>query len=216
MAADAFLKTSCAMTSPNPSGRYDGLRGAAARRAGALRFAAGFFAWIFFFAGLFFDAFLAMGFPRCCGAFVHAMGGRSRRFARPLFGHLFKAFAEDRRCRQPIEIASKFVGPGAGLPPALRTASSAAGLRASPRTSRGDQEAQRATLPLAAHALQIVGVRYLALATDYDGTLAADGRVREKTLAALERLRKSGRRTILVTGRELEDLKTVFPRLDLF
>jgi hydroxymethylpyrimidine pyrophosphatase-like HAD family hydrolase len=59
-------------------------------------------------------------------------------------------------------------------------------------------------------------MRYLALATDYDGTLAADGVVRERTLAALERLRKSGRRAILVTGRELEDLRRVFPRLDLF
>src|SRR5258708_10180509 len=59
-------------------------------------------------------------------------------------------------------------------------------------------------------------MRYLALATDYDGTLAADGVVRERTLAALERLRKSGRRAILVTGRELEDLRRVFPRPDLF
>jgi hydroxymethylpyrimidine pyrophosphatase-like HAD family hydrolase len=59
-------------------------------------------------------------------------------------------------------------------------------------------------------------MRYLALATDYDGTLAADGVVRERTLAAMERLRKSGRRAILVTGRELEDLRRVFPRLDLF
>src|SRR5260370_2910840 len=59
-------------------------------------------------------------------------------------------------------------------------------------------------------------MRYLALATDYDGTLAADGVVRERTLAALERLRKSGRRAILVTGRELEDLRRGVPRLDPF
>jgi len=59
-------------------------------------------------------------------------------------------------------------------------------------------------------------VRYLALATDYDGTLAEQGRVRPETVAAIERLRRSGRRALLVTGRELEDLKSVFDRLDLF
>jgi len=59
-------------------------------------------------------------------------------------------------------------------------------------------------------------VRYLALATDYDGTLAEQGTVRPETVAAVERLRKSGRRAILVTGRELRDLQTVFDRFDLF
>ena len=59
-------------------------------------------------------------------------------------------------------------------------------------------------------------MRYLALATDYDGTLAAQGTVRPQTFAALERLRESGRRVILVTGRELDDLSRVCPRLDLF
>lgn len=59
-------------------------------------------------------------------------------------------------------------------------------------------------------------MRYLALATDYDGTLASDGRVAPETFVALERLRSSGRRVILVTGRRLDDLKTVCPRLDVF
>jgi HAD superfamily hydrolase (TIGR01484 family) len=59
-------------------------------------------------------------------------------------------------------------------------------------------------------------VRYLALAMDYDGTLAEQGTVRPETVAAVERLRKSGRRAILVTGRELRDLQTVFDRFDLF
>ena len=59
-------------------------------------------------------------------------------------------------------------------------------------------------------------MRYLALATDYDGTLATDGRVEEETLAALGRLRDSGRRLIMVTGRQLDDLLNVFPHLDLF
>jgi hypothetical protein len=58
-------------------------------------------------------------------------------------------------------------------------------------------------------------MRYLALATDYDGTLASDGRVHEATLAALERLRESGRRLILVTGRHLEDLLETFPQVNL-
>jgi hypothetical protein len=59
-------------------------------------------------------------------------------------------------------------------------------------------------------------MRYHALACDYDGTLALEGRVNEHTVAALERLRDSGRRLILVTGRELEDLLGVFPHVHLF
>ena len=59
-------------------------------------------------------------------------------------------------------------------------------------------------------------MRYLALATDYDGTLASDGRVDEETLAALDRLRYSGRKLILVTGRHLDDLLNVFPHINLF
>ena len=59
-------------------------------------------------------------------------------------------------------------------------------------------------------------MRYLALACDYDGTLAHHGRVDEATLAALERLLATGRKLILVTGRELPDLLSVFPHLGLF
>jgi HAD superfamily hydrolase (TIGR01484 family) len=59
-------------------------------------------------------------------------------------------------------------------------------------------------------------MRYLALCCDYDGTIAHHGRVDDSTLAGLERLRESGRMLVLVTGRELDDLQTVFPRLDLF
>lgn len=53
-------------------------------------------------------------------------------------------------------------------------------------------------------------MRYFVLATDYDGTLATDGRVSDETIAALKRLRLSGRKLILVTGRELEDLQRAF------
>lgn len=58
-------------------------------------------------------------------------------------------------------------------------------------------------------------MRYLALASDYDGTLAHDGVVDDTTIRALERLKHSGRRLILVTGRELRDLELVFPQLEL-
>lgn len=59
-------------------------------------------------------------------------------------------------------------------------------------------------------------MRYHALACDYDGTIAWDGRVSDRTIQALEDARKSGRKLILVTGRELDQLIEVFPRVDLF
>ena len=59
-------------------------------------------------------------------------------------------------------------------------------------------------------------MRYFALACDFDGTIAWNGLVSEETIAALEQVRNSGRKLILVTGRELDDLAEVFPRLDLF
>jgi HAD superfamily hydrolase (TIGR01484 family) len=52
-------------------------------------------------------------------------------------------------------------------------------------------------------------MRCLVLASDYDGTLAHDGVLDEATAAALDRFRASGRRLIMVTGRELPDLKSV-------
>lgn len=59
-------------------------------------------------------------------------------------------------------------------------------------------------------------MRYIALATDYDGTLARDGRVSQSCVTALEQLRASGRYLILVTGRELVELRQVFPEIGLF
>lgn len=59
-------------------------------------------------------------------------------------------------------------------------------------------------------------MHYVALATDFDGTLAHHGAVDADTIAALERLRAAARKVILVTGRELPDLLLVMPRLDLF
>ena len=57
---------------------------------------------------------------------------------------------------------------------------------------------------------------FRALATDYDGTIARDGLVDQDTIAALEGLKRSGRRLVMVTGRELPDLQRACPRLDLF
>jgi len=59
-------------------------------------------------------------------------------------------------------------------------------------------------------------MNYLALASDYDGTLATQGRVNPETLLALEQFRTSGRKLILVTGREISDLLRIFPQVDLF
>lgn len=59
-------------------------------------------------------------------------------------------------------------------------------------------------------------MRYVALACDYDGTLAQDGRVDDSTVEALRRLANSGRRLILVSGRLLEDLFDVFPQAMMF
>ncbi|HWB01199.1 MAG TPA: HAD family hydrolase, partial [Pirellulales bacterium] len=59
-------------------------------------------------------------------------------------------------------------------------------------------------------------MRFLVLASDYDGTLAHDGRIDPATYAAIERCRASGRKVILVTGRELDDLQRVCQRIDLF
>jgi hydroxymethylpyrimidine pyrophosphatase-like HAD family hydrolase len=59
-------------------------------------------------------------------------------------------------------------------------------------------------------------MRYLVLACDYDGTLAHHGRVAEETLAALERLQATGRRLVLVAGRVLDELRSLFPDVGLF
>jgi len=59
-------------------------------------------------------------------------------------------------------------------------------------------------------------MRYRVLACDYDGTTAADGRVSPRTVAALQRLLATGRKLILVTGRELPELLAIFPEIALF
>ncbi len=59
-------------------------------------------------------------------------------------------------------------------------------------------------------------MQFLALAADYDGTLAKDGKVSPDVVKALKRVHASGRKLILVTGRELPDLLAVFPEITLF
>jgi hydroxymethylpyrimidine pyrophosphatase-like HAD family hydrolase len=61
-----------------------------------------------------------------------------------------------------------------------------------------------------------VAVRYRALATDYDATLATEGRVEPSTLDALQALRQAGVRLVLDTGRRLDDLLGVFPETAWF
>ena len=60
------------------------------------------------------------------------------------------------------------------------------------------------------------GLNLRALATDFDGTLAHDGTVNAATTHALDRLKRAGFLLILVTGRELNDLRAIFPNLTWF
>ena len=59
-------------------------------------------------------------------------------------------------------------------------------------------------------------MRFKALATDYDGTIAHHGLVDPATVDALCRLKESGRKLLLVTGREIPDLSKVFSELQMF
>jgi len=54
------------------------------------------------------------------------------------------------------------------------------------------------------------------LATDYDGTIASHGLVAASTSDALQQFKESGRKLILVTGRELSDLFNIFPQTRIF
>jgi hydroxymethylpyrimidine pyrophosphatase-like HAD family hydrolase len=52
---------------------------------------------------------------------------------------------------------------------------------------------------------------YLVLAADYDGTLAQDGKVSDRTIESIKRWQATGRKFLIVTGRQLDDLQNVFP-----
>src|SRR5688572_32430533 len=59
-------------------------------------------------------------------------------------------------------------------------------------------------------------MRYTALALDYDGTIAHDGVVPPHVIDGLTRLKETGRKLLLVTGRELEELLGIFPEIGIF
>jgi hypothetical protein len=57
---------------------------------------------------------------------------------------------------------------------------------------------------------------YRVLATDFDGTMAQDGRADPAVIAALTRLKTAGKRLVLVTGREIPSIKDALPAIELF
>lgn len=59
-------------------------------------------------------------------------------------------------------------------------------------------------------------LRFRALAVDYDDTLATNGGVDSTVLQGLQRLKDSGRPLLLVTGRQLDELRLVGPDLAIF
>ncbi|WP_036480995.1 HAD family hydrolase [Myxosarcina sp. GI1] len=59
-------------------------------------------------------------------------------------------------------------------------------------------------------------MQYLALASDYDGTLATDGVVDLSTIEALLELKQRGIKLILATGRRIPSLLEIFDHLELF
>jgi hypothetical protein len=59
-------------------------------------------------------------------------------------------------------------------------------------------------------------MKYPVLACDYDGTLVSGRLISNEVQKALSRLKKAGRKLILVTGRELDSLLDDFSRVDIF
>ena len=59
-------------------------------------------------------------------------------------------------------------------------------------------------------------MRYTAIALDFDGTIAHDGVVPAHVVDGLRRLKDTGRKLILDTGRELPELISIFPAIALF
>ncbi|HVM03486.1 MAG TPA: HAD hydrolase family protein [Acidimicrobiales bacterium] len=68
--------------------------------------------------------------------------------------------------------------------------------------SSGGQQSRRSVGP------------YLAVAVDFDGTIAEEGRPSAGLLDAVAATRAEGRKVILVTGRILDELRSVFPDVD--
>src|SRR5437870_1739335 len=59
-------------------------------------------------------------------------------------------------------------------------------------------------------------MRYQLLACDYDETLATQGIVAPKVWDALKQVKRSGRKIVLVTGRQLGDLLALLPEAGIF
>ena len=59
-------------------------------------------------------------------------------------------------------------------------------------------------------------MRFTAVALDFDGTIAHDSAVPPHVVDGLERLKATGRKLLLVTGRELGELIQVFPQIAVF
>lgn len=61
-----------------------------------------------------------------------------------------------------------------------------------------------------------INVNYSAIAFDYDGTLAKDGIVSDAVIQSLRDLSRAGLKLLIVSGRILEDLQSVFPQMAMF
>jgi hypothetical protein len=59
-------------------------------------------------------------------------------------------------------------------------------------------------------------LRWTVLASDYDGTLATQGRVTPQALEALADYRAAGGQVVLITGRRLPELDDVFPEYAMY
>ena len=59
-------------------------------------------------------------------------------------------------------------------------------------------------------------MRFRAIALDYDETLATNSTADANALAALRRLKETGRKLILISGRELNSLREVFSQFTIF
>ncbi|NUS18217.1 MAG: HAD family phosphatase, partial [Mesorhizobium sp.] len=64
--------------------------------------------------------------------------------------------------------------------------------------------------------MRATAIRYVVLAAGFDGTLARDGRCDERCIDVLRELSATGRKLILVTGRELRRLLEIFPEARMF
>jgi hydroxymethylpyrimidine pyrophosphatase-like HAD family hydrolase len=59
-------------------------------------------------------------------------------------------------------------------------------------------------------------MRYTAVALDFDGTIAHDSAVPGNVIEGLRRLKETGRKLLLVTGRELPELLGIFEPIEIF